>query len=149
MADFFPAGDQTTSMPNFVQDLEGQRRLPRDLSGQPTQLVPPDATLYQTAPPSTNYNSNIFTSNYKEVFKRLFKYLIEGLVVAFVAYFVTKGKLDWKEIIIIGVTAAFVFAILDTFSPTVALGTRFGAGFGIGQTMFGLNPSIMAVPAAI
>lgn len=90
------------------------------------------------------------TWNYdlRDIFKRALKYLFEGLAVAFVAYYFTKSKLDFKEIALLGITAAFVFAILDTFSPTISLGARFGAGFGIGQTMFGVNP-VMMMPAAV
>ncbi len=87
-------------------------------------------------------NSHAFNFDASQVFSRGIKYLVEGLAVAFVAYyFVGKGKLEIKDIIILGVTAAFVFAILDTFSPTVSLGARLGAGFGIGQSLFGFSPA--------
>ena len=90
------------------------------------------------------YNNNTFSLDFKEVLKRAVKYLVEGLAVAFVAYyFIGKGKLNIKDIVMLGITAAFVFAILDTFSPTIALGARFGAGFGIGQGLFGLNPGLI------
>ncbi len=92
------------------------------------------------------YNFNGFSVDGKEILKRGLKYLFEGLAVAFVAYYFTHGKLDLTDIIKLGVTAAFVFAILDTFSPTISLGARFGAGFGVGQTMFGLNPTVLATP---
>ncbi len=116
-----------------------------NLPGQQTQPIQPTyGTVAPVAPTqyfATQYNPGVFTTNWGEILKRVVKYLFEGLAVAFVAYFFTKKKLNLKEIVLLGVTAAFVFAILDTFSPTVALGTRFGAGFGIGQTMFGLNPA--------
>ena len=90
------------------------------------------------------YNNNTFSLDFKDVLKRAVKYLVEGLAVAFVAYyFIGKGKLNIKDIVMLGITAAFVFAILDTFSPTIALGARFGAGFGIGQGLFGLNPGLI------
>ncbi len=93
------------------------------------------------------YNNSTFNVNFSDVLKRAVKYLVEGLAVAFVAYyFVGKGKLNIKDIVMLGITAAFVFAILDTFAPTVALGTRFGAGFGIGQGLFGLNPAVIGAP---
>lgn len=93
------------------------------------------------------YNQNSFNLNFKEILKRAIKYLVEGLAVAFVAYyFVGKGKLNIQDIVLLGITAAFVFAILDTFSPTVALGVRFGAGFGIGQGLFGVGPGLIAGP---
>lgn len=94
--------------------------------------------------------TSAFQLDLKEIFKRVVKYLFEGLAVGFVAYyFVGKGKLDIKDIVMLGITAAFVFAILDVFSPTVALGTRFGAGFGIGQGLFGVGPGMMAAPGMV
>lgn len=104
-------------------------------------------------PKQYKYNKDVFNIDFRDILKRAIKYLIEGLAVAFVAYyFIGKGKLDIKDIVMLGITAAFVFAILDTFSPTVALGARFGAGFGIGQGLFGLNPAILGpgvVPTGI
>lgn len=85
------------------------------------------------------YDTNPFDFDWKDVLKRAVKYLIEGVAVAFVAYAFTRGKLEWREILMLGITAAFVFAILDTFSPTISLGARFGAGFGIGQSLFGVG----------
>jgi len=90
------------------------------------------------------YNYNPFTYNYSDIFQRAIKYFFEGLAVAFVAYAFTRGKLDWREIAMLGITAAFVFAILDTFSPTISLGARFGAGFGIGQSLLG--PALAMAP---
>lgn len=90
------------------------------------------------------YNMGSWSVDWRDLFKRGLKYLMEGLAVALVAYYFTKGKLDFKEIALLGITAAFVFAILDTFSPTISLGARLGAGFGVGQTMFGLNPAVLA-----
>jgi len=90
------------------------------------------------------YNMSSWSVDWRDLFKRGLKYLLEGLAVALVAHYFTKGKLDFKEIALLGITAAFVFAILDTFSPTISLGARLGAGFGVGQTMFGLNPAVLA-----
>ena len=96
------------------------------------------------------YKNSAFNIDFKDVIKRVIKYLVEGLAVAFVAYyFVGKGKLNIKDIVYLGITAAFVFAILDTFSPTISLGARFGAGFGIGQGLFGLNPVLVGGPGII
>jgi hypothetical protein len=90
------------------------------------------------------YNSDTFHMDFKDILKRAIKYIVEGLAVAFVAYyFIARGRLDIKDIVMLGITAAFVFAILDTFSPTISLGARFGAGFGIGQGLFGLNPNLI------
>ena len=68
------------------------------------------------------YNKDGFSINFEDIIKRGIKYLIEGFAVAFVAYyFIGKGKLNTKDIVMLGITAAFVFAILDTFSPTISL----------------------------
>lgn len=93
--------------------------------------------------------SDVVNLDYKELLKRLIKYILEGLAVAVVAYYFTRGKLDGKEILILGITAAAVFAILDVFSPAVSFGVRFGTGFGIGQTIFGLAPAVSAPLAAL
>ncbi|MEM0354127.1 MAG: hypothetical protein QXW79_00960 [Thermoplasmata archaeon] len=99
------------------------------------------------APRQYTYSQDIFHVDWRNFVRQAIKYLVEGLAVAFVAYyFVGKGRLDIKDIVLLGITAAFVFAILDTFSPTIALGTRFGAGFGIGQGLFGVGPSLIAGP---
>ncbi|AVL94768.1 hypothetical protein ma382 [Moumouvirus australiensis] len=110
---------------------------------QPTTLANPNDPAYR-------YNSSHFQWDFGEILRRAVKYLIEGLAVAFVAYyFVGKGKLNIRDIVMLGITAAFVFAILDVFSPTVALGARFGAGFGIGQGLFGLNPAVIGGPSIV
>jgi len=95
------------------------------------------------------YDMNPFDFDWKDVMKRAVKYLIEGVAVAFVAYAFTRGKLDFKEILMLGITAAFVFAILDTFSPTVSLGVRFGAGFGIGQSLFGVGAAGLPLATSV
>ena len=102
----------------------------------------------QHVPKYARYSPEPISFDFKDILKRAIKYLFEGLAVAFVAHYFTKGKLELREVALLGVTAACVFAILDTFSPTISLGARFGAGFGIGQTMFGLNPTLVASPVA-
>ena len=110
-----------------------------------TDMQQNDTRSRQSALPSgapdpydLNYNYNVLSWDWKDIVGRIVKYLIEGLAIALVAYYLLHQKLDAREIAILAITAALVFAILDTFSPTVSLGARFGAGFGIGQTMFGL-----------
>lgn len=76
-----------------------------------------------------------------EVLRRALKYLVEGVMVGLAAMLVSQGrkgsKLDAQEILILGVTAAFVFAILDMYAPSVAVGTRTGAGLGVGMNLVG------------
>lgn len=66
---------------------------------------------------------------------KLIKYLLEGAAVAFAAFYIPRRKADLQEIALIALTAAATFLVLDVFSPTVASGTRQGAGFGIGYNI--------------
>jgi len=82
------------------------------------------------------YNINeMFDLN--ELVKRAIKYLIEGLVVALAAFAIPKKQLNVEEIIIIALTAAATFSILDVFIPAMGSSARGGAGFGIGANLVG------------
>ena len=76
--------------------------------------------------------------NWKEVVSRLGKYSVEGIMGALAAFYIPRrGKakqslLMIEEAVLIGLTAAATFAILDTFSPSIGNTVRQGAGFGIG-----------------
>ena len=72
-----------------------------------------------------------------ELFKRAKKYLIEGLVVALAAFAIPKKQLNVEEIVIIALTAAATFSILDVFIPSMGSSARGGAGFGIGANLVG------------
>ena len=72
-----------------------------------------------------------------ELVKRDIKYLIEGLVVALAAFAIPKKQLNIEEIIIIALTAAATFSILDVFIPAMGSSARGGAGFGIGANLVG------------
>jgi hypothetical protein len=74
--------------------------------------------------------------DFAEILTRVLKYLMEGLAVGLACYF-TKLKMD--EIIIIAVTAAATFAILDMYTPQVSDAARLGTGFGIGSQFAGLR----------
>ena len=74
--------------------------------------------------------------DFSEILARVLKYLMEGLAVGLACYF-TKLKMD--EIIIIAVTAAATFAILDMYTPQVSDAARLGTGFGIGSQFAGLR----------
>jgi ABC-type Co2+ transport system permease subunit len=73
--------------------------------------------------------------NLSELFKRLVKYLVEGLMVAIAAYAIPKRSLNLEEIMLIALTAASTFSILDTYVPSMGASARTGAGFGIGANM--------------
>jgi hypothetical protein len=68
---------------------------------------------------------------------QLVKFLLEGLAVALASHLIARNKLDVKEIVVLGLTAAAVFLILEYYTPDVATGARRGAGFGLGWRMVG------------
>jgi hypothetical protein len=65
----------------------------------------------------------------------LFKYVLEGFAVAVVARMILGDRIGTEEVLMLGLTAAASFAVLDAFAPGVSLGTRLGAGFGLGKAM--------------
>jgi ABC-type Co2+ transport system permease subunit len=73
--------------------------------------------------------------NVAELVKRIIKYLVEGLMVAIAAYAIPKRSLNVEEIILIALTAAATFSILDTYIPSMGVNARTGAGFGIGANL--------------
>ena len=72
-----------------------------------------------------------------ELVKRAIKYLIEGLVVALAAFAIPKNQPNIEEVIVIALTAAATFAVLDVFIPSMGQSARGGAGFGIGAYLVG------------
>lgn len=75
--------------------------------------------------------------NVAEFVKRIIKYLVEGLMVAIAAYAIPKRSLNIEEIILIALTAAATFSILDTYVPSMGVSARSGAGLGIGASLVG------------
>jgi ABC-type Co2+ transport system permease subunit len=73
--------------------------------------------------------------NVGELVKRIIKYLVEGLMVAIAAYAIPKRSLNIEEIVLISLTAAATFSILDTYVPSMGVTARSGAGFGIGANL--------------
>ena len=73
--------------------------------------------------------------NVSELVRRIIKYLVEGLMVAIAAYAIPKRSLNIEEIVLIALTAAATFSILDTYVPTMGVSARSGAGFGIGANL--------------
>ena len=92
---------------------------------------------------SKNNNIDSFKSNFNldfgEVLKRATKYTLEGLAVAVAARYIPKETIEVREIIMIAITAACVFAILDMYAPSVSEAARQGAGFAIGTSSLGLS----------
>ena len=75
--------------------------------------------------------------NIQEIVKRALKYLIEGFAVAVAAYYIPKKKMSFEEVIMIAITPAATFALLDVYSPSIASAARQGTGFGIGANLTG------------
>lgn len=73
--------------------------------------------------------------NVGELVKRIIKYLVEGVMVAIAAFAIPKRSLNIEEIILIALTAAATFSILDTYIPSMGVSARTGAGFGIGANL--------------
>jgi hypothetical protein len=73
----------------------------------------------------------------QELFKRATKYLVEGIMVAIAAYAIPKRSLNVDEVLLIALTAAATFTILDAYIPSMAVAARTGAGFGIGGNLVG------------
>ena len=73
--------------------------------------------------------------NVGELVKKIIKYLVEGIMVAIAAYAIPKKSLNIEEIVLIALTAAATFSILDTYVPSMGASARSGAGFGIGANL--------------
>ena len=71
--------------------------------------------------------------------KNLLKYLLEGFAVAMSAYIILrKQNTNFETILIIGLTAAAVYAILDNFTPDISSETRRGSGVSLGWNLLNL-----------
>jgi ABC-type Co2+ transport system permease subunit len=75
--------------------------------------------------------------DFSELVKRAVKYLVEGIIVAIAAYAIPKKSPNVEEIVIIALTAAATFSVLDVFIPSMAESARGGAGFSIGTGVAG------------
>lgn len=75
----------------------------------------------------------------KDIVGRIIKYIVEGGAVAVAAFVIPRTKLSMQEVIMVALTAAATFAILDLFAPSVGLATRQGAGFGVGASLVGFG----------
>jgi len=75
--------------------------------------------------------------NLQEILKRVVKYLVEGAAVAAAAYFIPSKKMQLEEVLMIAITAAAVFSLLDMYAPSIGGAARQGAGFGLGANLVG------------
>jgi hypothetical protein len=83
--------------------------------------------------------------------RKILKYLIEGFTVSIVLTLIFKNPKyqNHESIIIIGLTIAAVFAILDMFIPVISHYARKGTGFGLGMNLTGLPGLNFPVPIPI
>ena len=72
-----------------------------------------------------------------ELVRRVVKYVVEGIMVAIAAYAIPKRSMNLDEVMLIALTAAATFSILDTYVPSMAVSARSGAGFGMGANLVG------------
>ena len=85
--------------------------------------------------------ANDITFDVREFFRRIVRVLFEGIAVAVAAFLIPGKKMDAKEIILIGVTAAATFSMLDLLSPSMGSSVRNGAGLSIGVGLTGGLPT--------
>lgn len=78
-----------------------------------------------------------YSFNIQEVFTRVIKYLIEGLVVGIVASLLPDKPMSTDKVVLLGMTAAAMFAILDLVAPSIGTSVRQGAGLGLGFNLVG------------
>ena len=78
-----------------------------------------------------------YTFDTQEMFTRIVKYLIEGLVVGLVASILPEKPLSLDKIVLLGLTAAAMFSILDLVAPSISTSARQGAGLGLGLNLVG------------
>jgi len=75
--------------------------------------------------------------DFTELVKRIIKYLVLGLVIAVVSIVIPKKSLNLEEVIILALSAAATFSILDVFVPSMAESARVGAGGILGANLVG------------
>jgi ABC-type Co2+ transport system permease subunit len=75
-----------------------------------------------------------------ELVKRAIKYLIEGLVIGLICLILPKKQLQVEEVVIIALTAAATFSILDVFIPSMGVSARNGTGLSLGAGIVGGFP---------
>ena len=75
--------------------------------------------------------------DFSEILARFLKYIMEGIAVGLACFFTAKLNID--QILIISITAAVTFAILDMYTPQISSAARMGTGFGIGSQFTGIR----------
>ena len=68
---------------------------------------------------------------------------------AVAAFFIPQRSVEIKEIVLISLTAAAVFSILDQFSPSIGVSARQVSGFGIGLNQVGFGSKVDDLSSAV
>lgn len=66
-------------------------------------------------------------------------YVVEALAIILAAYVIPSRRTNFNEVASLTFVVALVLYILDFFSDTVGIGTRLGAGLGIGYKLVGAS----------
>lgn len=96
--------------------LQAQQYAPQPPSPQPMPV--PTATPRKNVITFENPFGNI---NMNELMKRILKYLILVLVTCAVVYYMSECKMDYMHIVKMGTVVAIVYAVLDTYAPSVMI----------------------------
>lgn len=84
-----------------------------------------------------------FGISWKEVIMRMFKYLVLGAAIATSVMLLPSKKVSLEEAIVIALSGACIFAILDLYSPSTSMWVKTGAGLSIGSALVGGIPIMM------
>jgi len=82
----------------------------------------------------------------RDSINKLVTYLIEGFALVLVIILLFKKNYTIETIIVMGLTAASLFGILDYGAPKIADFARQGAGFGLGFNISGIRGLNMPIP---
>jgi len=78
----------------------------------------------------------MFDIDWMEVIRRALKYLFEGLAVGIASAYLIKGA-KLEQVLMVALTAAAVYAILDLYAPTIGSSARLGTGLQVGAALTG------------
>jgi len=92
-----------------------------------------------------------FELDINEVIIRTLRVLLEGFVVSLCAYAIPSSKLNWREVVMLGLVASATFSVLDLFSPSIGSTTKAGVGYSLGVNLasgFGMAgpQGLMGIP---